>query len=268
MTIRRPHSLRLAAALLPLFVLLVLWLPRPTIPTHPPALALEERPVRAQLALDKERARTLPLDEDVEELQALFLESGRQEVGPTQQAFDLKRRLDRSNALVTRISAAHGPEAIQGLRAAAAEALEPVLRGEVTGDQRDALLGNFPNVLARHHATIDGHPVAPRLVIRTLYKARWNALCGLPNASGFSAIEGQAYFGWLALHAEDVPLTMRMQAIPEFELAGGAHVDEAAGVLLYQAGHYAEARAAFERSYDKAPSLRVRNYIEAVEFAH
>lgn len=267
MNLRAPHSIRLAAVLLPLCVLLLLWLPRPTRPNRPPALQLQEQAVRAQLALDAERARTAPMDDDVEELQALFLESGQQEVAPYQQAFDLKQRMHRSYKLLQRITEAHGPEAIQALRAAATEALEPVLRGEVTGDARDALLGNFPNVLARHNATIDGHPVAPRFVIRTLYKARWNTLSGLPNSAGFSAIEGQAYFGWLALHADDVPLSMRLQAIPEFELAGGAHVDEAAGVLLYQAGHYSEARDAFERAHDKAPSLRVRNYIEATEFA-
>jgi len=222
---------------------------------------LDVSAVAAQLARDHREAKNAPSGAAFERLQELFLDNGRGELEPFVDVQAVEQRLREAAKILGQLKKVHGETTEASLRAAACERLESVMDGEITGETKDAWLGLFANLLDRHHATLQGIPVAPHFVIRTLYKARWNTLHGLPHAQGFTPVEGQAYFGWLALHADGLPLQQRLQAIPEYESAGGKRVHEAAGVLLFLVGHFKEASEALQKAYDQEPSLRLRNYL-------
>ena len=259
----RLHSYHAPIALLAVPTMLCLWLalPAPTPPLQAPALVLDKNAVAAQLARDHNAAAHVKRGPWVDRLRELYLQNGRGELEPIVDAHAITQRLKEASDALEHAKRTHGNDVALYLRAAACEKLEAVLRGEVTGAEKDAWLGLFANLLDRHHATHKGIPIAPHFVIRTLYKARWNTLHGLSHAHEFSPIEGQAYFGWLALHADTLPLRQRLQAIPEYQAAGGKRVHEAAAALLFARGHFSEARVALQKAYEEAPSLRLKNYL-------
>ena len=120
------------------------------------------------------------------------------------------------------------------LRAKAALQLEDALELRLEGKRAKQVIGAFNSLLERERASMDGYLVAPRFVVRTLYKARWNILAGLAPDHAFERIERRAFYGWQALHSETEPLPKRMAALHEYGLAGGDHVEEALGILLFR----------------------------------
>jgi hypothetical protein len=129
------------------------------------------------------------------------------------------------------------------------------------------VLGVFPEAIARHRATRNGDEVAPHFVLRTLYKARWNLAMGLATDHAFTPVEGRAYHGWLALHADNLGPGMRSKALLAYGRAGGRYVPEAQGVLAFLGQDYAQAVAALTLAYQTSPSLRVRNWLRGAQVA-
>jgi hypothetical protein len=158
--------------------------------------------------------------------------------------------------------AARDPHALAAARARDVTRMLPALRGEggLTGTQRASELGVFPAMLERYGAIVAGRRIAPELVIRTNFAARWNVIHGLAMTDGMSRLELRAYYGWLALEGGTAPLGMRMEAVDAYAAAGGTRVWEARGVLAFEAGEMAEARSDFERACDLTGSLRLRNH--------
>jgi hypothetical protein len=103
--------------------------------------------------------------------------------------------------------------------------------------------------------------VAPRFVIRTMYKARWNVIVGLEPTLFFKPIELLSHFGWLALHADNAPISLRLNALQQYAQAGGQRVAEATGVLQFLAGNYREAVRFLAVAYQRESSWRLRNYL-------
>jgi len=102
--------------------------------------------------------------------------------------------------------------------------------------------------------------VAPRFVVHTALKARWNAMHGREAIDGLSPVELRAHWGWLALYGGAAPLELRLEAARHFRDAGGARAHEARGALLVQAGRMDDAEEAFLEAYASEPSFRVRNH--------
>ena len=148
-----------------------------------------------------------------------------------------------------------------GVRARAVEMMEAALDLRLPEEQTHHVLGVFPKLLEDNRVTREGEVVAPHFVVRTIYKARYNLLAGLDRAHGFSPIEQQAYFGWLAFHAQSQPLSRRLQALDPYEQAGGQHAGEARAVLLFIGRRYGPAAAELQHAYERQPGARVRNYL-------
>ena len=115
--------------------------------------------------------------------------------------------------------------------------------------------------------TRDAEIVAPMFVVRTLYKARQNLLCGNEPDTGFERVEKLAYYGWQSLHAARLPPAQRLGALRRYAQAGGQHVDEARGVLLFLGRDFVGAEALLTVEAHRSGSLRLRNDVLGVQQA-
>jgi len=246
---------------------LLICLPRAVEPSELPALVLDAAQVAAQERTDARHAAAKPSAAEAEQLAALFHGFGATEVVTLDNPQLREQRRHTLQRVQERLRQSAGLDAVLGVRARAVAKLEAALAGELTGDEVKGWLGVFPNVLEHYQATRDGLELAPHFVVRTLYKARWNMLCNLPAEADLSPIERQAYFGWLGLHATNLPVRERRQALLGYAAAGGAHAEQAQGVLAYLDRDYLGAQQALERAYARAPSLRLRNYLRGARVA-
>jgi hypothetical protein len=237
--------------------------PRPVVPLELPSLSLPRAPAEAVMRADARAARSVPNNAHAAELEALLWKHGAAEArgyedidsyGDRRKSLELGYR-----ALVMEV----GETRALCLRAKAVDQLEAALELRLPDPQAKAVLGAFTNVLARDGLSRDGYLVAPHFVVRTLYKARWNILHGLAPDHAFATIEKRAFYGWQALHAESVPIRRRIEALHAYGLAGGDHVEEALGVLLFRLGDYVQSANALQVAYEKQGSLRLRNYLLA-----
>ena len=246
--------------------MLLICLPRAVEPSELPALLLDPAEVAAQEQADAQDAKA-PSTPDAEQLSALFQSFGETEVVmlDSPQLRDQRRRT--LHRLAERLRQQAGPRAVLGVRARALAKLEAALAGELQQSEVKGWLGVFPNVLQHYQATHDGLELAPHFVVRTLYKARWNKLCSFPPDADLSKVERQAYFGWLGLHATNLSVRERRQALLGYAAAGGEHADQAQGVLAYLDRDYAGAEKALERAYALSPNLRLRNYLRGARVA-
>jgi len=238
----------------------LLALPRAVVPSELPALVLPEAPVRTVIAADARAVRLAPKSEHADALRALYAAQGEAEARGTE---DAGRYMDRRRDLESayrRLRRELGAPALLGMRAQAVQELEAALALQLPEERARAVLGAMTRVLERESATRDGYIVAPMFVVRTLYKARWNILHGLPADADFERIEKRAFYGWQALHSEHVSLRGRVEALHAYAEAGGDHVEEALGVLLYRLGDFAQSARALQDAYRAQPSLRLRNY--------
>jgi hypothetical protein len=245
---------------------LLICLPRAVEPSELPALVLDAAQVAAQERSDAELA-ALPATAEAEQLLALFHGFGETEVVSLDNAQLREQRRHTLHRLQELLRQKAGARAVLALRARALARLEAALDGALEGPDVKGWLGVFPNVLEQYQVTRDGLEVAPHFVVRTLYKARWNKLCNLPVEADLSPIERQAYFGWLGLHAGNLPVAERRQALVGYAAAGGEQAEQAQGVLAYLDRDYAGAEKALERAYARAPSLRLRNYLRGAQVA-
>ncbi len=230
-----------------------------------PPLLLEPSAVRAQLASDRAAAQHEPRDALARARRQAYRELNVAEhegSGLPGQARARNEAMERALAAFTN---AHGADVVASVRAADVERLEPALRGDLPAGERVEVLGGFVAMMERYGLVRSGRTIAPRFVIRTLFKARWNALHGLALLEGLAPIERRAYWGWLALRSDEAPFERRLQALEHYRDAGGVRIEEARAVLQYDVGQLDEARASFLRAYSEHPSFRLRNHALACE---
>lgn len=246
---------------------LLLAQPRHVAPLELPSLLLPADAVAAVIAKDESAARQAPRSAAAQAFEKLLDEQGRIETLGRESS---DRYAARRAALVESyrtLAREVGETTALRLRAKAVERLEDALDLRIDTTHARAVIGAFNSVLDRESASRDGYLVAPRFVVRTLYKARWNILAGLPPEYAFERIERRAFFGWQALHCDELPLQKRVAALHEYGLAGGDHVEEALGILLFRLGDYAQSASALETAYRKQGSLRLRNNLLAARSA-
>jgi hypothetical protein len=247
--------------------LLLLVVPRAIAPIELPTLTLPAAEVEQVIRDDARRAASAPRSAVAHELRQRFHQFGASEVTALGDArLDIQRRR-MLHYLHDRVIASDGAAAILALRAQALAELESALDGRLPAAEVSGVLGVFPNVLSEHRVTRDGEELAPHFVLRTLYKARWNRLFDLPIDSDFARVERIAYFGWLGLHAENLPLAARRLALTKYAAAGGPHASEAQGVLAFLDRDFGQAAGQLERAYAQDHSLRLRNYLRGARVA-
>lgn len=249
----------LAVVLVAPALLLFAWSrPAAAPPTEMPPLVLEPSAIEAQLAADRDAAARAPSGEAALERLRLYHETNVAE----QEAREPPGRAQaRHEELVRALAAvATTDEERAAVRASDVARLEPALHGELPAGERAAELGGFVGMMQRYGLARGDRQIAPRFVVRTLFKGRWNALHDRELTEGFSPIELVAYHGWLALRAEGAPSELRLQALDHYAEAGGGRALEARAVLLYDEGRLEEAREAFEDAAAATSSFRLRNH--------
>ncbi|HJL16839.1 MAG TPA: hypothetical protein RMH99_14340 [Sandaracinaceae bacterium LLY-WYZ-13_1] len=264
---RRPSRARLGAWITLVLAMvapaLLLWSwsrPRPAPPREMPPLALAPRAVRAQIAADREAAARAPDGALEEARRAVYDEAHEAEVAGSDPPAVAMRRRARLRETLDTLAEAHGEAAVAAVRAADLERAERALRGTLPEVQRDAALGGLPDMMRRWRMADAERQRAPRFVVRTAFKARWNALYGREPTEGLSEVERRAHWGWLALHADGAPLDLRLDGLARYAEAGGERIAEARGVLLYEEERGDDARAAFEEAARRRPTFRLRNH--------
>jgi hypothetical protein len=241
--------------------------PRAIAPVELPALALDASEVQEQERQDAALAKTAPSTENAKELWDQYLKFGEAELLLFEQRANTDVRRRRMRRAQEAVVAESGANAGNAMRARALLKFESALAGEVPRAELKGLLGVYPHVLAQHLLTSDGVELGPHFVVRTLFKARWNRLCDLPPETDLSPVELRAYFGWMGLHAANLSVRERLQALASYAAAGGAEAEQALGVLAFVDQDYRRAAASFERSYARTPNLRVRNYLRGAHVA-
>jgi hypothetical protein len=233
--------------------------PRAVAWQETPPLTLPVEPVRKAMADDAKAAASAPQTVAAKKLDALWLELGHGErdgLEPSHMTRARHRDLHAAFDVVVRES---GQPAALAVRAAATERLDAALDIELAPELARDVLGNFPIVLQREECTRGGELIAPRFVVRTLYKARWNISHEQTPDLAFTPIERRAYYGWQALHARRLPLEQRLEALLVYQRNGGTRVNEAVGVMLQRSAQSGPASAAFAAAYRSVGTLRLRN---------
>ena len=265
--LRLPEPLAVVA----LFVLanacaaLMLIRPREVAPIELPNLVLDAAAVARVIAADAQAASTAPRSPQSHALRALMNKQGEMELVGTERVKSLTQRREALAKGFAELVAASSEDEALRLRAEATQELEAALDLKLPLARAKVVVGALGQMLQREGASVDGQLTAPRFVVRTLYKARWNLLHGLRPDHRFERIERQAYFGWQALHAERLPLPQRAEALRSYAKAGGWRGREALGVLYFLHDDFVEAVGPLTTAHEAAPSVRVRNYLLGAE---
>lgn len=242
--------------------LIALWAsPRPARPAEMPALVLPAPEVAAAIAAQDALAAEAVDSEEETQRRRLYLAQGLAEVRMDDSPEQYEARASGLTQLA-RMIAARDPHELAAARARDVTRMLPALRaeGDLDATERAQELGVFPRMLERYGAIVDGRRIAPELVVRTNFLARWNGIHGLVLTDGMGPVELRAYYGWLALEGGEAPVGMRREAVEAYAAVGGTRVWEARGMLAYEAGEMAEAHAAFAQAADLTGSLRLRNH--------
>jgi hypothetical protein len=224
-------------------------------------LRLDSRQVERIIQQDKVAAKRTHNSEAANLIRSLVLEKGESEREAREPLNVFQRRQRRFAQAVAKIREKEGDQTLVDLRAQAVERLEEALAIKLPKAESQKVLGAFPVYLERYGATRDGEIVAPRFVIRTMYKSRWNLTIGIKATAFFSPVERLAHFGWLVRHADNAPIQLRIKALQQYARAGGQKVEEASGVLYFLAGNYPEAIRYLTLASQKHSSIRLRNYL-------
>lgn len=245
---------------LPSLLLALFWWPRPAVPIELPSLALPLGDAARAIADEDALAEHAPDGESETERREAYLEQGRAELRGAEVPVRAHARLDRLASAARRLLEAEGEEALDAVRARDVLRMEGALGGAGTEEDRAAELGVFPVTLERWNAIEGGVRIAPRLVVRALAAARWNAIHDRPLTEGMRPLHQRAYHGWLALHGAIGWSELRAGALQRYAAAGGPRTHEALGVLLYLEGEPELAAPEFAASYAMTGNLRVRNH--------
>lgn len=233
--------------------------PRPVAPTETPGLVLSPDVAIEARERDRELAAEAPTGIPAETVLDAYRRHGlaeRSGTNPETYRYD-RRSIVRATALLREEG---GENAISALRAAVTEHLDEGLRGTLDAADQDALMGTFIETMSSYGIIDDGEWRAPDVVVRTLFKARFNAALRLELTEGLSPVELEAYWGWLAFEAHDAPTDRRLEALRGYEQVTGTTQLEALGTLLFQAEQYLAAAEAFEGAYRETGNLRLRNH--------
>jgi hypothetical protein len=237
-------------------------IPQAVDPWEMPSLVLDRQATSDAIRFDQSLAADAPQSPEAQTVRSLFLAHGRAETNRPYPLREHDRRQAAIHHAIQALLAKRGPSALAAMRARAVEDFVHVFY-DLTPEERSAedlaILGGFTEIVARY-GLVRGHVViAPELTVRALYKARWNAIHRLPFTDGFSEIELQAYWGWLALHGWGQPLPKREEALLAFGDAGGAHVEEAAALFDLLGGRPDRAASSLQTLYSETGQLRLRN---------
>jgi hypothetical protein len=243
-------------------IVATLAVPQPVNPWEMPSLVLDRAAVSDAIRFERALAAEAPDSEEARALRSLFLDHGRAEANPPYSIDDYNRRQIAIHHATRALAERHGPSALGMLRAhAVEEATEAFCDGdhEPESEEEVALVGGFTEVARSYQLVRDGEVIAPELTIRSLYKARWNAIHRQPLVDGFSAIELQSYWGWLAFHGWGKPLEERRDALVAFKKAGGNGAYEAAALFELLADRPERAATGLQALYEERGELRFRN---------
>ena len=244
------------------FVGAMLAIPQPVDPWEMPSLVLDREATEDAIRFDEALAAEALESEEARALRTLFLDHGRAEANPPYELKEYNRRQADIHRAIKALIEKHGPAAFESMRARAVEEFVDAFdrsEGAPRDDHAVALFGGFSQIAARYGLVKSGVPVAPELSIRALYKARWNAIHRHPFTAGFSKIELQAYWGWLALHGWGAPLDSRRDALVSFREAGGLGTEEAAALFDVLDGRFERAGLSLQELYEERGELRLRN---------
>ena len=264
-------------ALYALFVLAVACLlmlcavPRPLVPDTLPGFGMSSNAVDAVLAQDALDEKRAPRSPSAFEFERLFLAHGEAEdrrIGDiTTQGVPTRELAAAYAAMVQQDGALAGIR----MRARLLAKLEAALALRLPKEQVKGVMGLFADALAKHGVTRDGIEVAPHIVMRTLYKVRFNLAVQQAPDFALAEVERQAFRGWIAFRAEALRIDRRLTELKAYAKAATADaapvIAEAEGVLLFQKGAYAEARGAMLRAHAATGHMRQRNYALAAELA-
>lgn len=242
-------------------------LPRTAIPSETPALHYSREAADRVVAHDRALAKQAPTSPAALVLDALLLERGEVEREATETGETQTIRRERIQAALAALRTAGDETAALKLRARAVERMQDALDLKLPVEQVQGVLGGFPTILREALVSRDGELVAPSIVVRTLYKVRWNVIMGLPQLFALERVERIAYNGWFALHATNGPIDARLAVLNAYEKDGGRYADEARGVLGYVGGDPVGALRALERATAAHFSFRLRNWMRAAERA-
>jgi hypothetical protein len=239
----------------------MLAVPQPVDPWEMPSLVLERAAVSDAIALDRTLANEEPDSDEVRALRSLFLDHCRAEANPPYTVIDYDQRQAQIYRATERVVESHGEAALRAMRSSAVEDFVDVFGdgGRDLHGNDIAVVGGMPEVLEGYGAVRDGVIVAPPLTLRAFYKARWNSVHRRPFVEGFSEIELQAYWGWLALHGWGKPLDQRAEALVAFRDAGGFGTGEAAALFDLLGGRPERAAKSLQELYETQRELRLRN---------
>ncbi|MCA9609450.1 MAG: hypothetical protein KC619_27805 [Myxococcales bacterium] len=227
-------------------------------PIELPVLTLVPREVRA--VRDADAALVAPTTERARTRLSIYEEANVAEHDATDYPGQARIRAGRLGMALTELVEEEGEAVIAACRASDTERAMRALHGDPEGGDAVAALGGFVRMMDRYDMRRDGRQTAPDFVVRTTFKARWNAAHGRDLTEGLAPIELQAYWGWLALHARSAPIERRLEALDAYEAAGGTDADEARGALLFESGDMAGAHEAFEAAYAEHGTFRLRNH--------
>jgi len=243
------------------FAALLLIRPRAVAPIELPSLVLDRDAVAKVIAADRDAAGKAPKSAKADELRAALTTQGEMELIGSERRELYRRRRTKMAETYAALVAESGEQSALRLRAEAASELDRALDLQLPFPRARIVIGALGDMLQREGASIDGQLTAPRFVVRTLFKARWNLLHGLQPEHAFERIERQAYFGWQALHAERLPIPQRVDALRNYARAGGSRSQEARGILYYLHDEYAQAATILAAAHAADPSFRLRNYV-------
>ncbi len=234
-------------------------LPRPVLPSGPPPLRLSRHAIQIVIRADQSLASRVPSDALAEQFRSHYFAQGQAEAssGETRAQFDARRRA--LTKAVKRLHE-HDREAVMALRAEAVQHFEQ-LTGSNGHRRSERWLGSFSTVLERYNLSLRETSELRRFVVRTLFKARWNAIATLELTDTFEPVEEQAYWGWLALHGDNAsPSQRRLDAAHAFRSSGGYGGLEAEGALAAALGRHAWAATRYHEAHTHTGNLRLRNH--------
>lgn len=178
--------------------LTLLALPRAVPPVHLPALGVHSLDTSRLLRRDRAVGAKTPPSDEARALVSLYESQGLAEAGALK-VEDIReagaRRRAETKQAVEALLRKHGQGGLVALQARALSRLKAALDGRGTQQERQAVLGSFPRMLERYGLVQNSKALAPYPIIRTLFKARWNFIHGLPAVETFSREEQQLYFG-------------------------------------------------------------------------
>ncbi len=245
----------------------LLALPRAVEPRELPGLVLDPAQIARVQADDARAASRAPTDATAGALTELVAAQGLAEVGTGETPNDARERFVRLGNAALGVERAHGEAGVLALRARAVADFERVLATRARGEARDRVVGSFPRTVERYGVTRAGRLRAPRFVLRTLYKARWNSVCQLAATWQLAPVERRAFHGWLALGADTAAPAERAAALDAYAAAGGVRSGEARAGLTWLAGDLQRAEELYGETLARTGSLRFRNHLRAARLA-